>query len=420
MKTTRRQLSRPSGRQRGAALAFVAVALVGLIAMAGLAIDIGRLSLSKTQLQSAVDAAALDAAKVLDQTGNTATATAAANTAFAANAQSYNELSAAAAAGLSVNVSISNTIDPFAAGSVPANYVRVVSTPYSIVGTFANAIGIASMETNASAVAGPSPTITSACNIAPLMVCGTPGVANFGYTNGALQVLKTASGNNASDYGVGPGNFQLIRVGGNGADVVRENLAGGYSGCVIEGGSLETQPGNAIGPVAQGLNTRFGAYSGSMSATDYPPDVVTDTPTPLLGYQCAPMGGACNIVQGMNPVTDVSAIGYSYAGNYLPDLSSGNYDNQPPTAGNGAFQRRELAVPIGDCSTTVNGQGSVPLLGVGCFFLLQPVTQQGNSAYVIGQFLSSCAAGGNPGPAPGAGPGPYIIQLYDDRASPDS
>ena len=55
-------------RQGGAVIVLVVVGLVALLAMAGLAIDMGHLGHNKARLQSTVDAAALAAAKVLDQT----------------------------------------------------------------------------------------------------------------------------------------------------------------------------------------------------------------------------------------------------------------------------------------------------------------------------------------------------------------
>ena len=75
---------------------------------------------------------------------------------------------------------------------------------------------------------------------------------------------------------------------------------------------------------------------------------------------------------------------------------------------------------IGNCNGTTNGAGTVPLLGFGCFYLLQQAQQQGNESHIFGQFLEDCRAGGLPGPAPTNIPGPYIIQLYRDYASTDS
>jgi hypothetical protein len=77
-------------------------------------------------------------------------------------------------------------------------------------------------------------------------------------------------------------------------------------------------------------------------------------------------------------------------------------------------------VPVGDCTGTTNGQGAVPVLGFACFFLLQPVVQKGTDAYVLGQFIGQCDVNGTPASTPGAGPAPYIIQLYKDPDSGDS
>ena len=62
--------------QRGAVVVLVAVAMTALIMMAGLALDMGHAFLNKSRLQNTVDAAALAAAKRLDETGSTALATA--------------------------------------------------------------------------------------------------------------------------------------------------------------------------------------------------------------------------------------------------------------------------------------------------------------------------------------------------------
>ena len=70
--------------------------------------------------------------------------------------------------------------------------------------------------------------------------------------------------------------------------------------------------------------------------------------------------------------------------------------------------------------TTVNGQGTVPVLGYGCFFLLQEAEQKGNESSIYGEFSRGCRVSGTAGPNPGAGPGPYLIQLYDDPDSQDS
>jgi hypothetical protein len=270
----------------------------------------------------------------------------------------------------------------------------------------------------ASAVAGPSPTILQACDLVPLVVCGTPpaqgGSAPYwGLQTGRPEVLKSAAGQPSA---IGPGNFQLLRLGGNGAAVLRENLAGGYEGCV-EGPTLPTQPGNDVGPVFQGLNTRLNIYAGPLrgSQTTYPPDVVTRQTTPRLAYDDT----TGQISQGGVVITDSAQLDFNYA-SYLARVQGGNFDVQPVPGGLGAYERRIMPIPIADCSGVNNGQSDLPILGLGCFFLLQEAIQQGNKANIFGEFVEECEAGGMPGPDPNSIPGPYIIQLYRNFDSIDS
>ncbi len=413
-----RQELRMPQRQKGIMLALFAAGLVVMLGMVGLALDGAHGLLNKTRLQSTVDAAALSAAKTLDQTSDTALATAEAIQTFSQNAAASgnNEIAASYAAGdLNVAVAYSATLHPFVSGSAPAQYVRVTATNLRLPGWFIPVMGFNEKIVGASAVAGPSPTINTACNIAPMMVCGDPNAppsANFGYTVGEPDVLKNSD--NTGE--VGPGNFQLIRLGGGqGAADLREAMAGNYAGCLTSGDTIPTEPGNTVGPVVQGLNTRFGEYLGPMGGTEsqYPPDVVTSEPTPRLTYD----DDTDTIYYGAEVVDGPPDPAYYDHSAYNADVAGGNYTYQPLEAGgSGVFGRRILAVPIGDCTNTTNGQGDVPLLGFLCYHLIQSAEQHGNASHVYGQFIDQgCPITGRPGPNPGTGPGPYLIQLYKDE-----
>ena len=424
-------------RQRGAALILIVVGMVALLLMAGLALDGGHVFLNKTRLQNTVDAAALSAAKTIDETnGNTAEATAAALVAFGSNAAAAGnaELSRAYGGGagdLTVTVEYSTTLRPFAPGAPNGPYVRVIARGFTMPAWLVTLAGINEKTVAATAVAGPSPTLNQqVCNLAPMMVCGDPSrnpaedPENFwGYELGAPDVLKTAASGHWEGT-PGPGNFQLIRLGGSGAAVVRENLAGGYPGCVSVGDTMETEPGNSVGPVAQGMNTRFGEYSGPMAGNQaqYPPDVIVDAQSPSLVAGEDPVTGEDTVLQNGQVITrdNVEEL-YDYE-DYRTDLREpAAYDYQPRESGGiGEYERRKVTIPVGDCTTTTNGQGTVPVLGFACFFLLQPAVQRGNEAHVFGQFVGDCTVNGMPGPGPGSGPEPYRIQLYDDPDSNDS
>jgi len=180
---------------------------------------------------------------------------------------------------------------------------------------------------------------------------------------------------------IGPGNFQLSQLScGSGANCVRLSLAGITGGCAESSGSITTKPGNAVGPTAQGLNTRFGIYQGPTNATDHPPDLVSQYPLTYSQYEAA-------------------------------------YYNQNFDQPNGAAQRRILAVPIGNCSVASSGVTSIPILGFGCYFLTQPTQGTGQNNWVIGHLIEGCEVGGSPGETPaktGQGYSTYKIILYND------
>jgi Flp pilus assembly protein TadG len=407
--------------QAGSILVLLAAGMLAILAMAGLALDGSHLLLNKSRLQNSVDAAALAAAKVLDQSDDVTRASAAAISLLGLNgaAGGNRELGQSITnGGLTVTVEFSSTLQPFTPGSTPAEYVRVKARNFRMPAWLIPVVGRNNKVVGASAVAGPSPTILQACNLVPLVVCGTPpaqgGSAPYwGFQPGLVHVLKSASGNQGP---IGPGNFQLLRLGGNGANVVRENLAGGYDGC-FNGGTLPTQPGNDVGPVTQGLNTRFNKYSGSLGGSRdlYPPDVVTRQTTPALNYNDT----TGQITQGGQPITNATQVDFNYA-DYTSRVSSGNFDVQPAPGGPAAFERRILPVPIADCTGTNNGQSDLPILGIGCYFLFQEAEQQGTRSRIYGEFVADCQAGGMPGPSPSSIPGPYRVQLYRNFESGDS
>ena len=412
------------GRQKGVVAILVAIGLLALLAMVGLALDSGHAMLNKSRLQNTVDASALAAAKVLDSTSSEAEADTAARDVFDLNAANLPELSRVMS-GADLTIQFSNTLNPWAPGTAPANYVRVIADDFTMWTSFTSLVGITETRMAASAVAGPSAPVgntegNEACDLAPMLVCADPAAGpenDWGYSRDDVSLLKLAAGDESE---VGPGNFHLVQLGGPGANIVRQNLAGGYDQCLDPGENVETQTGVENGPVAQGLNTRFGQYQGGMSQSTYPPDTVTTATNPPLTID---RDGSTVIFRGGGPVNSINDLGFSYD-DYTSRQENGQFD-----FANGVPLRRVLAVPFVDCSGSNPGQSSLPLLGLGCFFLLQPVQQGGpagggNDSNVFGEFIGDCGAGGTPGPAPNPNPventGIYKIVLHNDPLSPDS
>jgi len=400
---------RTLSRQRGIVLPVAAIAMTFLIGMAGLALDLARGYFDKARMQTAVDAAALAAAKVVNELGNTAAAQQEAVDA-AVTAFDFHLEGDLARANATPDMTFSTTLaGPFAPLPVAdARYVRAVVNDLPSPILLARVIpGVAdNLNIDASAVAGPSPPLGTGpngevCELAPLLMCGDPNDTDcsdgacFGYMLGAEQeqVLKTHSKQN-KDWEVGPGNFQLIQLDcGPGGSCVRQELAGGSS-CSFTGDTITTKPGDTVGPTAQGFNTRFNKYQGAgMNPDDHPPDTVTTEGIWHSTYEAR---------QGAGP-HDVAS------------LADGGY---------GVPGRRILVVPIGNCTGTANGQGQVPVLGFGCFFMTRGASHKGNTQEIYGQLLWECEAAGDiaedPGDPGAGGPVLYKIILYNDMASRDS
>lgn len=429
-------------RQRGTIIVMVVIAMAAVLLMAALALDGGHMLVNKTRLQNAVDAAALSGAKtlnaVLGATGAASLAKTAALDTLSRNANATGNQELATAIGNNVanfvKVELATSVyGPFSfPGPANASYVRVTVANYPLTGFFWGAfqtLGNGAGKTKsvaAIATAGPSP--TNPCDLTPLMVCGDPTKNDpsnglfWGYSFGNLQVLKTAANNSSA---IGPGNFQLLDF-GSGGKTVKEGLAGGINQCNSIGSNVTTKPGNTVGPSAQGLNTRFNEYKGGLSAADYPPDLVVKVNPKSLTYN-----DTSKKIEYNNQQVTAANGNLSAAGSALYDYNDWKQDSANCIAGsgggclsNGVHERRVLKIVIGNCSGKNDGASSIPVLGFGCFFVLQPEAQQGNSSQIFGQFVSQCEGDGVPGPTPTDDVGPQIIQLYktyiDNQQTPST
>lgn len=391
-------------RERGSTLVLVAVGMLALIAMAGLAIDTAHVLLNKSRLQSALDAAALAAAKVLDQTASPAQATAAASSEFTLNLAQYPELQGAIGGGAALTTEYSATLVPFAAGTTPAAFVRASITGFRTSMSLVSVLGINSIAVAGNAVAGPSPAVRQACNIVPVLICANPGGGGplHGYAVNQVVALNQLAGAAA-----GPGNYGLLALGGN----VSANLAGDYNTCAAIGQTVATDGNVASGQISQGINTRFNQYQGPVSPAQYPPDVInsaahqTNLTTDANG----------NITQAGKPITTANQLTFNYA-DYAALVAAGDYDTQPMPRGPAGFGRRIIAAPIANCAGA--GGGGANVLGFACVFLLQTLSGNGKNV-IYGQVIQTCDAGGRPGAGSGT-IGPHVIELYKSAGSPDS
>jgi len=381
-------------KQNGSIIPTIAFSMVAMMGMAGMVFDASNVFSSKTRLQNIIDATTMTAANVLDETFSQAQARNAARKIFDENIDQPGNgtLKDIGLTSTDLVIQFSDTRNPFIASPAATRFARVRINPgtASVDTIFMKILGIEALELAGSAVAGPSPALGTVCNLTPTIICGDsfiPPDANgmFGYNYGD-QVTLALGDNKNND--VGPGNYQLLSVdeSAKGGNAVRDYMAGGYTGCATSTQTIETKPGKTKGPVTQGINTRFGIFSGPVSEDDYPPDLVTDA--------------------GANGYPDTYA-------EYTLDNSTKSYDEPS----DGIASRRVVNVAFGNCTGTVNGRGDVPIIGFGCVFLNQPMAKDDA---LFGELVRECKSGGIPGPAPIDGPGIHTIQLYGDPDRWDS
>lgn len=209
--------------QRGAVMVLAAGALTALLSMAALAVDVGVLYLNKTQLQNAVDAAALAGVQELPTSSSLAVS----------SASQYAALNGKAADAATATVLGSDRVKVTATRPVALFFARVFGQNEATVGA------------------------TATAKIDP--ASGASGIVPFGlamnqtFDFGTTYTLKLGGGDGYA------GNFQALSLGGTGADQYRENIKKGYDGIVRIGDWILTETGNMVGPTKDGVSYRVDA-----------------------------------------------------------------------------------------------------------------------------------------------------------------
>ncbi len=257
--------------QSGAAAATYALALTGLIAVAGVGFDYARMAGMDSELQNAADQAALAGATQLDgQTG------ACLRAATAANALVANE-TLLAQGDNAVTIPLETTCDAAGqirfwqdkAGTVAAsndgnaNYIEVSVDARRVDYLLLPVTGLlTSGDLNAAALAGLGSAI---CKQPPLMLCNPREATdpNFDvgfYIGKGVKLVQNDGG------GFVPGNFGYLETNaGNGASATAATLGRSeVPGDCIGTDTVTTKPGVQVS-VLDALNTRFDIYENGIN-----------------------------------------------------------------------------------------------------------------------------------------------------------
>jgi hypothetical protein len=381
-----------SSRQRGAVLVLVGISLAVLIGFLGIVVDLGRLFVTKTELQSAMDACALAAAAELKpglnppDTQAIPRAVSAGITAGTRNSVGFQSAAVAITAEniyFSDHLSDNSTTFPFgyvqsaSADPATARYVLCARSEGGIATWFMQVLEsfLGQPSTPNTVGAWATATLQPAqltCAI-PIGVCklpaGTPTDPFAGMTVG--QWLSSKLENAAT------GSYSWIDFSPNagGANELADIIKGSGQCNVPVAGTLVGQQGN-IESLDMAWNTRFGLYKGADTSSTATPD--------YTGYGYTPL----------NWPSQFDAFGGTSATEPNFQTARGSHNTYQGTPGQGyqsttsadlaamGADRRLVTVPIVDCDAwAASNPQTQPVLGYACVLMLHPMTHWSDPLY---------------------------------------
>jgi hypothetical protein len=420
--TSKLQL-RHARRERGAVAIITAIVLPVLIGFAGLALDLGRLFVEKTELQNATDACALAAARELtcDPTAGACAASLlvnAENSGMFVAARNSAQFQGTPVAIAAEDIRFSTTFGPNssyvsrAAGADPASkYVMCTAQQTGILPWFMQVLGAGAQTVSAQAVATLMPS-QSNCGI-PLGMCAQgPATASppFGLVRGNWYDGRFNSGGGAT------GSFNWIDY---------TPPAGGQaelSALLTGSGVCNTTVPNPVGQsgvlgnaAARAWNSRFGLYQGGPINVDTaPPDFTgysytpTNWPTQRNALGDFLARRAANASYGANVDAGNTTTGLGISNAYNPTTTPAQH------AARGA-DRRLVVAPIMNCADWA-AANVAPIQGYACVLMLHPIASPSDIVYMEYLGLSNepnspCATSGVVGGATSSGPlVPALVQ----------
>jgi Flp pilus assembly protein TadG len=373
---------RRPGSQRGAVAVIVAVMIAVLVAFGGLALDLGHLFVTKTELQDAADACALAAARELTCDPGAGSCSSsylenAENAGITVAARNYAGLQGSAVTITPADVRFSTTFVPNAnylsragGADTASKYAMCTARRSSIATWFMQVLGIGSQTVAAQAVATLSPAQTN-CAV-PMGMCttssGTPGNPFAGLQAGQWVTSKLSAS--------ATGSFDWIDFTPNGGGANElANIIKGTGACSLPPPPVQVGEQGNIASLGMAWNTRFGLYKGSDSASSAPPDYTgyaytpTSWPEKFDAYSGSSSSGAPNFLSSRathQPFQGIASgvdIGGGYSNSTTSELTTHGAD------------RRLVIVPVVDCAAwAASNPQTQPTLGYACVLMLHPMS----------------------------------------------
>ncbi len=394
-----KRIFNPGDRQSGAVLVLAGITMAVLIGFLGIVIDLGRLFVTKTELQSAMDACSLAASAELQKDVQAVSrAVSAGITAGTRNRVGFQSATATiTAADIYFSDRLSNNSTTFPFGYVASAMANPATAEYAMCAQSVNGITSWFMQVlqgflgqapstssvGAWAVATLQPAQIS-CAI-PIGMCKLPaGTASdpfAGMVKGQWMTSKL------SESATGSFDWIDFTPPGGGASELADLLKGsGACNLPPAGGTCPGSPGcvgeqGTITSLDMAWNTRFGLYKGSASITTATPDHTGYAYTPLnWPSKFNAYGGT---TAGVPNYTSAWSSHLPYQGDAStglggpPGSGTNSYSNSTSTAlATKGAGRRVTTVPVVDCGAwAASNPQTVPVLGYACGLLLHPLTQ---------------------------------------------
>ncbi|SET16388.1 Putative Flp pilus-assembly TadE/G-like [Nitrosospira multiformis] len=422
LRQNRRNRNYPGGRQeKGVVAIIVALSLVVLVGFAGLALDLGKLYVAKSELQNSADACALAAARELTgaNTNQLVLAEAAGMTAgMRHNVLFQDEMIALA---IDDSVTFSQTLNGVyqakaAVGPTEAvlmQYARCTVGRTGIANWFIQVLNllpgvtIGDQAVAAAAVATRTPSQITSCAV-PVGVCSsaiTPSTPPGTWLQSVIGPAPSGGGS-----GNLTGNFMWVDYTppGGGASELGGILTG-PGVCNLP--AIGTQVGEAgvMSSLAAHWNSRFGIYQGSVKQGESIPDYTGRAYTDAAG----------SWPSKFNAFADFRSKRAVYAP-YQGDTTTGLRTNGT-VIGSAALQasggdRRLATAAVVDCSGFTSGSTVAPVQSWACVLMLHPINTNagGTGTGATRMYLeylgrsdeegSPCATSGVPGGPASGGP----------------
>jgi hypothetical protein len=382
---------RNSGRrQRGAVAVIVGLTLAVLIGFAGLALDLGKLFVAKTELQNGADACALAASRELTGTNASqlAIAEAAGITTGARNRVLFQSEPVAVQLDGSVEFSptLNGAYEPkssLAGSELLMKFARCTVNRVGIVNWFIQVlnvvpgVNILPQTVGATAVATLAPAQTN-CAL-PVSICGSalPAKPVGSWLEGAIG---PPGGGGLT------GNFKWIDFTppAGGASELGATLTGSGTCTIPSVGAEVGQPGN-VASVADDWNSRFGMYFGATKPGEAIPDFTGHAYTEINWPSKA---------NAYNDFVAQRTANAPYQGDAGTGLNTkGSVESNTFLKANGA-DRRLAIVPVVDCAGFATGS-TAPVQSWACILMLHPINNSSGGG----------GGGGGKGAAPAVGTG---------------